>query len=70
MVLRPNIVSNTGYSFDSYDDSIWIHNSGDLDFNYILPKDINILEFQIQFTKINSIEEALIYNNAKGEWKN
>ena len=67
--LRPNIVSNAGYSFDSYDDSIWIHNSGDLDFNYILPKDINILEFQIQFTKINSIEEALIYNNAKGEWE-
>ncbi|NLJ88700.1 MAG: hypothetical protein GX327_08010 [Epulopiscium sp.] len=67
--LRPNIVSNAGYYFDSYDDSIWIHNSGDLDFNYILPKDINILEFQIQFTKINSIEEALIYNNAKGEWE-
>lgn len=67
--IRPYVTSNVGFNIDDYDQSIYIHNSGSLDFIYTIDPNIKLSLFQIQFTKSSNVEGAYIHNNDSGVWE-
>lgn len=67
--IKPFITSEAGFSYDNYDDFVWITSDGAVDITFPVPSDLDVKEFQVQYSENINVEKALIYNNVTDEWE-
>lgn len=67
--IKPYITGNIGFDMDEFENIIYIHSSGRMEFTYAIDSNIKLNEFQIQFTKNSSVDGTYIFNNESGVWE-
>lgn len=67
--IKPYITGNIGFDMDEFENIVYLHSSGSMDFTYSIDSNIKLSELQIQFTTNSSVDGAYIFNNESEIWE-